>query len=156
MRSKTVIAIAKRRGHTVIAAPARSRLRIAAAIEREPRREASTVTLWLPMPPSKNELHQWTPQGIASSLKYIAWKVEAGKEIMRQRAASVRGPYSLYLIIGVQSAKDLTNHETAISDLLQAQGVIENDALCQHHEADWGSEPGVKVIVISTLEREFA
>lgn len=151
--AKTVIAIAKRRGLTISAAPSKGRLRIAASIEREPRREASTVTLWLPCPPSKNELHQWTPQGIAPSFKYVAWKLEAGKEILRQRVASVRGDYALYLIVGRQSSKDLCNHETAVSDLLQQMRVIDDDSLCQHHEVDWGSEAGVKVIVISTRER---
>lgn len=121
-----------------------------------PRRLAQAVTLDLPMPPSKNELHQRTARGQCRSVRYVAWRTEAAQEaIIVQRAPSVLGPYALHILVcEADTGCDLGNIETATSDLLQHCRIIENDNLARRILSEWAPpgmlRSGIRVVVVST------
>ncbi len=105
----------------------------------------SVITITEPI--SKNRLRAWGRGRFIDSARYKTWKRSAGWELEQQRPPGVIGGYALRIVVSRDFGLDLSNAETAISDLLQAHGVIENDRLCQHLEMYWSDEPGVKIIV---------
>jgi Holliday junction resolvase RusA-like endonuclease len=117
------------------------------------RKPVQAVTLTLPIPPSVNAL--WTPRkrGIRSSDAYKAWKDAAGWELVRQKPGCVRGPYELWLTAcRAETKADLGNLEKALSDLLQAHSVIENDRLSERIDIQWGAPAGIAVLVVSASD----
>lgn len=89
------------------------------------------VVLNLPKPPSVNALYRNVPKvGRVKTAAYKAWEKEAGWLLKSQRPQPVHGAYRLLALIGPTRA-DIGNLEKALSDLLQAHGVIDNDKLCQ-------------------------
>lgn len=89
----------------------------------------NTVALNLPRPPSVNQLFANIPgKGRVKTAAYRAWIAAAGWMIKAQRPQPIRGKYNLLILVGPTRA-DLGNCEKAVSDLLQALGVIENDRL---------------------------
>ncbi len=130
-----------------------SALMIAPLIQRK---KASSAAITIVEPISKNKLRAFGRGRFIDSARYKTWKRTAGWELEQQRPPSVPGGYELRIIVSRSFGLDLSNAETAISDLLQAHGVIENDRQCQHLEMDWGDDPGVKIIVTSAKKAEAA
>lgn len=91
----------------------------------------SVVSIDLPRPPSVNNLFRNVPgKGRVKTSDYRSWLQQAGWLIKAQRPGKVEGEYKLLVLIGPTKA-DIGNLEKALSDLLQAHGVIENDRLSQ-------------------------
>lgn len=92
-----------------------------------------TQTFLLPFPPTAN--HMWkhaSRKGAGQhylSAKYRAWKDAAGKQLLVQRAKSIKGP--VRVLIGLCSptnhAWDLDNRIKPVLDLLVSHLVIEED-----------------------------
>ena len=83
----------------------------------------------LPIPPSTNAL--WfnvANRGRVKTEEYRAWLTEAGWMLKSQRALCIRGSVGLTVFAGLpERPRDLDNLLKPICDLLQANGIIEND-----------------------------
>lgn len=120
-----------------------------------------SVVLEVPMPPSLNRL--WRigknratgKRFLMRSPAYEKWLLEAGWEIQRQKKGlpvrSISGLYSLTIEVGLGQNADLDNRIKAISDLLQAQDIIQNDRLCRKLVVLWGNTDGCQVEVTPFL-----
>ena len=120
------------------------------------RKPAQYVSLDLPTPVSANRLWRSvkTAQGVKvyKSKEYLSWLSEAGYRLNAQRPGIVEGPYALTITIRSTCRLDLDNCCKATSDLLQSQGVIQNDRLCQQLLVKKGDIPGMSVLVASTRD----
>ena len=114
--------------------------------------------LELPRPISTNAI--WRNVVVAGkprtlkSREYLAWESEAGLRLNTQRPGMVEGAYGLTITVTRKSRIDLDNCVKAVSDLLQSQGVIENDRLCEQLTVKRGDVEGMSVMVVSTKAKE--
>ncbi len=92
--------------------------------------------LLIPMPPSANHIWRSTGKGVYRSAQYIEWLTEAGYALKQQQVPSIAGHYKLKLSFGPRRG-DLGNREKAVSDLLEAHGIIENDGLADEIHLYW-------------------
>ena len=95
---------------------------------------------YLPLPTSVNALHTLRKAGgKARSKPYQAWVKEAGYAILTQRFKPILGPYELmvHAVRPDKKRRDLGNLEKAVSDLLVAHGVVEDDHLCECIFLEW-------------------
>ena len=121
------------------------------------RPEKQYVTIELPAPISTNRL--WTPikrgssVSVAKSKDYLAWISEAGYKLNAQRPGIVVGYFALHLWVGRAHKIDLDNAIKATLDLLQTQGVIENDRLCVSLRVKRDESDGMRAMVVSTKEK---
>lgn len=116
-------------------------------MDQFPGPEATRITLDLPLPPSVNRLwkigknRKSGKRQMYRSPEYERWLVAAGWEVQRQKPGlpvkTIHGLYSLSVRLRLGVGSDLDNRIKAISDLLQAQGIIENDKLCRKLEVIW-------------------
>ena len=120
------------------------------------RPEKQYVVVELPMPISTNRL--WVPirrgssVSVVKSKDYLAWISEAGYKLNSQRPGMVVGHFALHLWVG-RNRLDLDNAVKATLDLLQSQGVIENDRLCVSLRVKRDDSDGMRAMVVSTKER---
>lgn len=114
------------------------------------------VALDLPKPISVNRL--WGAKkggGFYARDDYKAWKEEVGLQINAQRAGAVLGPYALTIWVSTKWRGDLGNAEKGVSDVLQENGVIQNDRLAQRILTEWSADSeiiGMRVLVVATKE----
>jgi Holliday junction resolvase RusA-like endonuclease len=99
------------------------------------------ITLILPFPPSVNRL--WRTKAIGGmyrSKEYSDWRTHALWSIAGQaKGQKLPGAYTL-VISAVRPDKrrrDIGNLEKAVSDILQAAGVITDDCLCEDLRLRW-------------------
>jgi crossover junction endodeoxyribonuclease RusA len=132
---------------------AAARIREAVAQQWQ-RPEAASVMLSLPRPPSVNAL--WTrgrDGSVHCTPRYSSWKRAAGNELNRQRPGRIAGPYCLHMTAGRSYRGDLGNLEKALSDLLQANGVVDNDRHAQVIRLEWSDAiDGVEVALFPFKE----
>lgn len=98
------------------------------------------VILTLPFPPTTNTLYVNVPRkGRVKSEGYKAWISAAGWELKLQRPAHVPGRYRLALTLTApdRRARDADNLIKAVSDLLKAHDVIDEDSLAKSVTAEW-------------------
>lgn len=114
----------------------------------------ATHPIWLPFPPSANALWRAVQGRNISSLRYRQWKARALTELMLQRPRKVRGPYRLTIVATRpdKRPRDLGNIEKALSDVLQAFGVVENDSDAVSIWLRWSDaapnkDAGVQIVV---------
>ncbi|MGY2052387.1 RusA family crossover junction endodeoxyribonuclease [Methylobacterium sp. JK268] len=107
------------------------------------------VVVRLPVPPSVNALHAHGGRGgPRRSDAYRRWIAAAGWRLQAQRPGRVEGPYAIHLALPEASRCDLGNLEKAVSDLLQAHGVVTNDRKARDIRLTWqAQEPEVVVTV---------
>lgn len=92
------------------------------------------ISMTLPLAPSTNHLFiNRRGGGRALAPKYLAWRAEAGTEIMAQRPSwgsvrTVEGNYCLVIGIPADARLDLDNVVKATSDLLVSMGIVEDDS----------------------------
>lgn len=97
------------------------------------------IELWLPYPPSANNLWRSAKGRTYRSRAYVDWLTEAGLLAKSQRAGSITGPYKLSVTAARpdKRKRDLDNILKPISDLLKSIGAIEDDNLCEMLTARW-------------------
>jgi Holliday junction resolvase RusA-like endonuclease len=84
-------------------------------------------TFELPRPPSVNQLYRNVPKvGRVKTTVYKSWLTAAGYLLNAARVDPINGRYVLLIEFGPTRA-DIGNCEKALSDLLQAHGVVTND-----------------------------
>lgn len=105
------------------------------------------------LPPSTNALFANSSRGRFKTPAYKAWISTAGWELREQRPKTVAGAYALEMRFGRKNKRrDLDNTIKAVSDLLVEHRVVEDDSLCRKIVAEWVTEPGVHIMVVSTKE----
>lgn len=133
-----------------------------ALAEQWQRKGTRRVVLYIPVPPSTNELtRNRTSEEIARAKaagkpvrgrkrtdRYLTWLAGAGAMLNAQKPGKVAGPYTLSLIIPRGTKADLGNLEKAASDLLQAHGVIDNDRKAEWIVLGWSDHGGHEAMVI--------
>lgn len=122
------------------------------------RAQAVTVEM-SSLPPSVNTIWKRFGRNVCRSDAYKAWLQSAGWELATRepRGSSVKGPYALELRFrrdaSAAARLDLGNLEKAVSDLLVAHGVIQDDSLAQSISMAWSSDgPAVWARVVATRE----
>lgn len=113
------------------------------------------ITLVIPEPPSANAIWRnvvigGKPRTLKSSA-YRTWLQRAESAVAEQSAADrIEGQYRLAITVPKQRQRDLANNEKALSDLLQAAGVIRDDLGCVHltMRRDLSREPGSVLVEI--------
>lgn len=105
------------------------------------------------LPPSANALFANSPRGRFKTTKYKNWLYDAGEELKDQKPPHIPGPYAIEFRFGrTKKRRDLDNCIKAAGDILVAHRVVEDDSLCRKITAEWVSEPGVHIMVVSTKE----
>jgi len=96
----------------------------------------------LPLPPSANRLWRHGRGRIYKSDAYSGWLTQCGWHIAIARPKKITGPYALTVRAARPNGRspDLDHILKPIGDLLQRQGVISNDNLCEEISAKWASE----------------
>lgn len=87
-----------------------------------------TVNLSIDIPPSVNRVWRSVRGKVIKSADYKNWLNMAGWQIQAQRPGKIDGAYTLHVTFPECMRGDLDNRVKAISDILQKQGVIENDS----------------------------
>ena len=96
------------------------------------------VRIELPFPPSVNGLTANAKKGRIRTAAYAAWYIQASANIKDSHRAGF-GPYSLSICLRRPDGRrrDLGNLEKAISDLLVAHGVVQDDSLAERITVQW-------------------
>lgn len=96
------------------------------------------IQLTLPMPPSTNRLWR-SNQRVHKSTEYTRWITQAGMIARSFRIQPIKGPYRVLYEFGRKDKRrtDLGNREKALSDLLQAVQIIEDDCLINEITLRW-------------------
>ena len=122
------------------------------------RESVQFVAVDLPKPISTNNLWKPVKRGkhayMIASKEYLDWQALAGLTLNTQRPGLVEGPYALTITVSSKWRGDLDNCIKAASDVLQSQGVIENDKHAQEITIRRGDCEGMKVLVVSTRSKE--
>jgi Holliday junction resolvase RusA-like endonuclease len=88
----------------------------------------SVNALWRPIILKNGKRHY---PSMAATPAYKTWKKEAAHIITISKCGRIDGAYSMRIQVPASMKFDLGNTEKALSDALQAAGVISNDKLCQ-------------------------
>jgi len=103
---------------------------------------------------SRNGLRAKTGTRRVVSRGYKQWRDAAGMQIMAQRVKMpvrrIAGPYELDIQLhepGDRRRRDLDNYTKALSDLLVAMNVVDDDHLCEALSVRWGPVEGVEIRV---------
>ena len=97
-------------------------------------------TFLLPFPPSVNALTRNIPgRGRVKTKAYRAWIMEAGLRLNLQKPKRMAGlvRLSIRAVKPDRRRRDLGNLEKAVSDLLVAHRVIDDDSLIQSISMQW-------------------
>lgn len=110
------------------------------------------LSLTILRPPSTNGLFaNASGKGRRKTAAYKQWCRDAGWQIKAQRPPKVTGAYTIEIALMRWRAGriDVANYEKAVSDLLVAVGVLEDDSLAESVLMTWsGSDPAMAEITI--------
>lgn len=110
------------------------------------------ISVYLPYPPTANNLFLNVGKRRVRTKRYDAWIAEALADIARQKPGRVCGAYRMALIATRpdRRARDVENLLKPTSDLLKKAGVIEDDSKAERVSAEWrpgAPEKGAPVLV---------
>jgi len=124
-----------------------------------------TATIYLPFPPSNNELYR-NPIGGGKRPKtrrYMTWTRAADAIYLAQKryVTPIHGPYRLAITLdcsrrvttyGKRRTIDCGNFEKAVQDFLKRVDLIDDDSLCEEVSIGWGwpEEEGCRVTILPT------
>lgn len=109
------------------------------------------------LPPSVNKMYgnnkHGSGRGRYKTPFYKAWIEASGWEIRDQKPPRVEGPYVMTMRAGRKNGRaDISNIVKAAEDLLVAHHIVDDDSFCKKITAEWVSDPGVHIMVVSTKE----
>lgn len=122
----------------------------AALAEQWPRKVCRRVEVALPYPPTVNGLYSRSGDRVVRSPRYASWWRVASTDVAVQRPGHVPGQYRLTVVLGRpdRRRRDLDNPIKAVSDLLVAHRVIDDDHLAQEISIRWSDDgSGCRAIV---------
>lgn len=97
----------------------------------------TAIRFVVPTPTSTNRLHSVGKGRKYASDDYVAWRTEAGREILAQRAKMSpkrlpdAAPYGFALGMNVDERGDIDNRVKASLDLLHTMSIVPDDRLCR-------------------------
>ena len=106
------------------------------------------------VPPSVNQLFSNAgKRGRVITPRYKAWREAAGWSLARQRPGHIAGRYALEIYVQANATADLGNLEKALSDLLVAHHVVDDDsqAWAIHLYRDPRLTKGCRLVVRSVI-----
>jgi len=117
------------------------------------------IRLILPYPPSVNRLWRASKTGrVYNSPKYKEWRVQAMWAIKEQcRTLRVTGMYKMTLLAvrPDRSKRDIGNLEKAVSDVLTAAKIVEDDSLCGWIDMRWVEKGPECLIIVEPMDEEL-
>lgn len=109
------------------------------------------TVLTLPFPPSVNSLYINGRHRRAISKRYEDWQIKAWAALVQQPDRFHRHVAPVHVIYTFgrpdNRRRDVFNLEKAVSDLLVKHGVLADDTLIERGTVQWGSEPGVVILI---------
>jgi Holliday junction resolvase RusA-like endonuclease len=122
------------------------------------------ISLVLPMPVSVNAAYRNVPGvGRVKTRAYRDWATEAALLMKLQARGSIAGAYAIHVEIDRpdKRRRDLSNMLKVLEDTIVAQGLVEDDSLCDRIKMAWTDKiegrPGpVRVWLIATGEDDDA
>ena len=104
---------------------------------------APMVALFLPYPPTANNLFVNGRKGRFRSPGYEAWQAEVHLRIRRQRPDPIIGAYRADFVFNRPDnrRRDLGNLEKAVMDAIVKAQVVLDDSLCVDLRLRWSSMP---------------
>jgi Holliday junction resolvase RusA-like endonuclease len=116
------------------------------------------MSLVLPMPPSVNGAYRNVPGvGRVKTRVYRDWATEAALLMKIQARGRIDGPYAIHVEVDRpdKRRRDLSNLLKVLEDTIVAQGLVEDDSLCERIKMRWTEKidgrPGpVRVWLIAT------
>ena len=105
------------------------------------------LDFYIPLPTSNNRLQRSTATGRRfNTADYKAWKDEAGKDIMCQRAMmtmrrKINGYYGFAIVMNPAVKIDLNNALKASIDLMHTMGITEDDSM--NRIGIYGANPNI-------------
>lgn len=140
-----------------------SRKKKPAALVVQPVAQKRDGFIYLPLPPSVNELFDGgrnSPRRFTSSV-YKAWQQAALYSLVGFPYDMIKGPVAIlysYKRPADKRARDMMNFEKALSDLLVTARIIEDDCHIQYGGQHWTGLPdfdGVRVLVSPFIKMEI-
>lgn len=105
--------------------------------------------LWLPFPPSVNNLFFNATHGRVTSKNYADWQRRAWEALVQQpdRLHRHTDPVAVTYTFDRpdKRRRDVFNGEKAVSDFLVKHGVLADDSLIHRGTVQWGEAHGVTV-----------
>lgn len=105
-------------------------------------------------PPSVNQMYtNVSGRGRVPTKRYRTWKQAAQWDCVR--AGKVSGPYVMQITVDRSMRHknaDIDNLCKPLSDLLQSEGIIDNDNLCEDLRIRWGDADGKIIIRVESYE----
>lgn len=121
------------------------------------RKPCGYAAIDLPAPISSNAIWRNVVIGgkprTLKSKAYLQWISDAGAMLNAQRPGMIEGHYALTVTVTNKSRIDLDNTIKAVNDLLQSQGVVTNDRLCEEISVRRGNVSGMSVLVVATRDK---
>lgn len=81
---------------------------------------------------------------------YLSWISEAGYMVNAQKPGMVAGKFVFHLFIPEKSRLDLDNAIKSVLDILQTQGIIENDRHCVEIRVKRANIEKMRAMVVKT------
>ena len=98
------------------------------------------ISLVLPMPPSVNGAYRNVPGvGRVKTRVYRDWATEAALLMKMQVRGSIAGAYAIHVEVDRpdKRRRDLSNLLKVLEDTIVAQGLVEDDSLCERIKMQW-------------------
>lgn len=110
------------------------------------------IFLWLPVPPSANNLFANRRRGGRYKTKrYLEWIKKAGAEVLLARPRPIQGSYALSLTLP-KIRGDADNRIKAVNDLLVDMCLVGDDSQCKSIRVEVDDE-GPRGLVMVAVER---
>jgi len=98
------------------------------------------LRLTLPLPPSVNVAYRNLPGvGRVKTKAYKDWATEAALLMKLQARGRIAGAYAIHVEIDRpdKRKRDLSNLLKILEDTIVAQGLVDDDSLCEHIDMKW-------------------
>lgn len=99
-----------------------------AGVEVQAEQRKDGITFTVPVPPSTNNLFSNAGKLRVRAPAYVAWSIEAGLMLNRQKPGRITGPFAVTVALPAKLRGDIDNRYKAIGDLMVEHGITEDDA----------------------------
>ena len=97
------------------------------------------ITIFLPYPPTVNNLYENRGKSRGKTASYNAWIKLAGYKLNQQHIEPVKGlvKIHIYVVKPDKRKRDVSNIEKSVTDLLVKHGILEDDDRIIKNTQEW-------------------